>query len=694
MVIQPPEVKDDRVRVLINTEKINEIGCSEDVLVTVYKNRYGHSEPLGIKYGDVIEITGRLEALPHRRNPGEFNYGEYLRIHNISAVFTAFGYDKINVTGFREQNFYYSKIVLPVREYSIQVIDSLIGGDEGEYLKGLVLGERSNISKQMKENFINAGVAHIIAVSGLNVAYVIIIIWGVLLFVPIKQSYKTLITILFLLFYMNLTGNTPSIVRAVIMASVFLTAWVIERKPNVYNIVSAAALVILLIDPRQLFDAGFILSFTAVISIIIIYPKLNEAVKQIGWYRNLDPEKLTAKAIKGTMALFLGTVAAQMGTLPITAIMFKKVSVISLLANLFAIPLSNIALAAGFVMIIFSAVSTWLASVFAALNSFLLYVQIILIEFCAGLDHAYVETYFIDRFMFVCYYIALVLALSITKRNLYARVVMILMIALNFFIWRSVIDKTDKAEITYLDAGSSSSTLIKMPLGTSVLVNAGTSTANNTASERNIIPYLKSSGLSALDVLIITSLNTGEFKSACFLINNFPVKKVYIPEFYKPVFESSGLFSKPAGTTVEFIDISKIINRQGNFRVYLYYDSLASGRSLLAQFVYGGQSFLFNDSYTADEDFYNTVQLPVFDGISNHILKTSGAGSFDYTSAEFLTKSDPQFVVISQSRSTRKKLNSDAFTQTLEYFGVNVLTTRNGALIFETDGNTTEIVKW
>lgn len=106
------------------------------------------------------------------------------------------------------------------------------------------------------------------------------------------------------------------------------------------------------------------------------------------------------KFFKAVTALFTGTLAAQLGTL-VTAVMFKKVSIISLVANLFAIPLSNITLAIGFIMVLVSPLSLWLASVFAAVNSMLLYVQLWLIELCASFDLAYVETYFVDVLLFL-----------------------------------------------------------------------------------------------------------------------------------------------------------------------------------------------------------------------------------------------------------------------------------------------------
>jgi competence protein ComEC len=157
-----------------------------------------------------------------------------------------------------------------------------------------------------------------------------------------------------LVFYMNLTGNTPSIVRATIMASVLLLAQVFERKTSFYNIVSFSAFTILIIDPRQLFDAGFILSYSAILSIMILYPKIIEWLNKIKLYANLNTERFAGKSIRIITGLLFGTLAAQIGTLPITALMFKKISMVSLIANLFAIPLSNISLALGFMVIIAS----------------------------------------------------------------------------------------------------------------------------------------------------------------------------------------------------------------------------------------------------------------------------------------------------------------------------------------------------
>ncbi len=694
IISEQPEVNDERIKILLNVQSVNDSASTGEVLTTIYKNKFKEDFLHKFTYGDVIEIKGRLENLPFQRNPGEFNYGEYLKLHDIDAVVTSFGYENLTLNGHAEPSWFRSNIIYPVKEHSIKTIDSLIGGGEGEYLKGLLLGEKSNISREMKQNFINAGVAHIIAVSGLNVAYVILILWGILIIIPIKYSYKIFITIGCLLFYMELTGNTPSIVRAVIMASIFLIAQIAERKPNSYNIVSFAALVILIIDPRQLFDAGFILSFSALLSLIIIYPIFDKWLQSIKWYSLLNRNKYSVKALRGIFSLFIGTLAAQLGTLPVTALMFKKISIVSLVSNLFAIPLSNISLAIGFIMIIFSTISMWFASYFAAVNSALLYFQISLIEKCAKWDYSFVETYFVDSMMFIFYYIILVLVLSVSLKNINIRIAVILLLTMNFMIWKDISGKTNEAELTFLYAGSSNSTLVKMPEGTSVMINAGTSNERNNSAGRTIIPYLKSKSIDNIDLLILNSLDKNEFRNLLYLVSNYSVSKIMLPIYYKQVLGGKRFAANFDDTKIEYITGSKIINSKGKFRIYLYYDSLLQGSTMMTQFLYGDQSFVFTDAVAPEDNIFNTIFLNKLD-LSIQVLKVTGSGSFIKTPPEFITQTDPEYIVIGETVTGRKKVNSEIFSNILDNSGYNILNVGSeGAVILKTYGDFTRRVIW
>ncbi len=694
VIIEQPDINEERIRIIIDVEAINDSITSGLVLASVYKNKFKEEFPNRLTYGDVVEIKGKVLELPFQRNPGEFDYGKYLKLHGIDAVFSSYGFENISLLGHKTPNLFKSYVIIPVKEHSIKTIDELIGGEEGEYMKGLLLGERSNISKEMKQNFINAGVAHIIAVSGLNVVYVILIIWGILIFIPIKYSYKVFITIGCLLFYMDLTGNTSSIVRAVIMASIFLIAHIAERKPNSYNIISFAAMVILVIDPRQLFDAGFILSFTALLSIIIIYPIFNKLINSISWYKSLNDKKYSVIAFKSIISLFMGTLAAQLGTLPITAIMFKKISIVSLVANLFAIPLSNISLAIGFIMVIFSPFSMWLASVFAAVNSALLYMQLLLIELCAKWDYSFVETYFVDSIMFVFYYIILISILSISVKNFRFRILLILFLTVNFVVWKDVSSKTKEAEITFLYTGPSNSTLVKMPGGSSVMINAGSSNVRYNSAERTVIPYLKSNSVKNIDLLILNSLDKNEFRNLLYLVRNFDVSKIMLPVFYKNVLSNRSFNKNFIKTKIEYVTASRIVNQKGNFRIFIYYDSLYQGSSMMTQFLYGDQSYVFNDAVTPVENFYNSIYLNKF-YLNMQVLRVPGSGSFYTAQPEFISDTDPEYIVIGETNSGRKKVNSEIFAATLNETGYNVLNVgKEGAVILKTNGDFTRNVKW
>ncbi|NOS84754.1 MAG: DUF4131 domain-containing protein [Ignavibacteria bacterium] len=694
VVAEQPEIKEDRIRVLVELNSLNDSAANGFVLASIYNNKFKEDKSVNLTYGDVVELKGKIEPLPPGRNPGEFDYGRYLKLHGVDAVFSAYGFENITLSGQEQQNPFHSYIIIPVKQYSIKVVDENVGGEGGEYLKGLLLGERSNISKEMKENFINAGVAHIIAVSGLNVVYVMLIIWGILLFIPVRQSIKIFLTIGCLLFYMDLTGNTPSIVRAVIMASIFLIAQLAERKPNNYNIISFAALVILFIDPRQLFDAGFILSFSALLSIVVIYPIFSRWMNSIAWYKELDGSKNIVKAFKAVITLFLGTLAAQAGTLPVTAIMFKKISIVSLFSNLFAIPLSNISLAIGFIMVLVSPFTGWLASVFGAVNSALLYVQILLIEFCAKLDFAFVQTYFVDWMMFVVYYVMLVLLLTVKQGNYKLRIAVILLLGLNYVVWKDVSGMTDEAEITYLYTGSANSTMIKMPGGSTVMINAGTSNDKYNSAQRTVIPYLKGSGVDKLDLLVINSLDKNEFRNLLYLVQNFEISKVMMPVHYKRIVNEKGFEGNFRNTNVEFVTGSKIVNRNGNFRLFIYYDSLLAGSSMMTQFLYGEQSFVFNDAITPEENIFNTVYLNTLD-LNMQGIRVTGSGTFNTTSAAMITEINPEYIIIGETVTGRRKVSQEIFSAALNETGYNVLDVgKSGAVILKTNGDFTRRVDW
>ena len=690
-LLEPPDRDDNRIKFIISSDSIVTYnGCTQvtgNVMVSVFKNKYSENFVHRLNYGDYVQVDGQLEQLPHKRNPGEFDYGEYLKLHGIEASFTSFGYDKISFMQPTVPNIFKKSIIYPVKEYTLSAIEKYIGGDEGEFMKGLVLGERSNISKEIKENFVNDGISHIIAVSGLNVAYVIIIITLFLQLFPLRNSGRVLITMLVLVFYMNLTGNVPSIVRATIMSCVFLASQLFERKTISLNAVALSALVILLVDPRQIFDAGFILSFWAILSMVFIFPKLQNILKSVKFLNN--PGSPVKRIIYASFIFVMGTLAAQIGTIPITAFMFKKISLVSLVTNMVAIPVSNLAMAMGFLLVFTSLVSSWVASAIGITSGFILKMLLVFIDFFAHLNYSFIETYTADYFFLFCFYASVYFLLFYPKGRLPARISISILIVANYFVFKTVFAFNDNLSAVYLDVGNSNTCFISLPDESSVLINTGSSTLKYCSAERNVIPYLKLKGKSYVDFMCITSLDKDEFRNLLYMVSHFRIGKIYCRGIYKSLFFDTSWVNKFIGTKIVCVDSPLVFKENPAIRLFLIPD-INSINSLTVVCIYGSREFVFTDV----EDSGYQPFLKFDKNIKTSVLKVPFSGSFDFTSPEFIAKTNPENIVISSS-GERKRYNSDVFIRSVEETGIKVSKIRDeGAVMFETDGEILHRVGW
>ncbi len=279
-----------------------------------------------LQIGNKIKIIGTLRKGRGQRNPGEFDYYKYLQSKSISGLFyikkssdfriVEQSTDKINNT------------IHKIRKWISEQIERSHNTITSGLLKGLLLADRSEIDYRTKENFINSGVIHVLAVSGLHVGFIVVIF----LFLTSRFSIypRTILTILGLIAFLLITNSPPSVFRATIMAVVMLLLFLSNRNYNSINTLSIAGLILLLINPSELFNPGFQLSFSAVLSILLFYPIISKRIT-------------TQNKIVRYLLLFTAvSFAAQIGTLPFTLMYFQKLSVISLLANLFVIPLIGI----------------------------------------------------------------------------------------------------------------------------------------------------------------------------------------------------------------------------------------------------------------------------------------------------------------------------------------------------------------
>ena len=186
------------------------------------------------------------------RNPGEFDYNEYLNSLGISGVLNIYGAKDIIILN-NEGNVFES-VIFSLRKFLDWEIKSLHNKQTASLLKGLLLADRSEIDYVTKTQFINAGVIHVLAVSGLHVGFVAIIF--IFLFGRLNIYLRSILTIVGLLLFMFITGLQPSVFRATVMAVIIIIAFMTNRSTNLFNSLALASIIILVLNPEEIFNPG------------------------------------------------------------------------------------------------------------------------------------------------------------------------------------------------------------------------------------------------------------------------------------------------------------------------------------------------------------------------------------------------------------------------------------------------------
>ena len=326
------------------------------------------------QYGDRLMVKGTIKR-PHKweREKTNFNYKAYLENQNIFAIINA---SEKNVTLLSHN--YKSNPVIRfayfIREKLKNMFLEKMPLESGAFLRAILLGDRSELPKKLNESFRNSGTMHILAISGLNVA----LLAGAFLFLfkllRLRRELYYILTMLSLIFLMVLTGSSASVVRATIMCIVFLTGRLLGRPIDAYNSLGTAAFIILAINPKDVFDIGFQLSFTAVWSMVYFMPKLTQFIKK-DWNFHIKRHLLESLAI---------SISATLGTFPLIVYYFRMATPIAVISNIFIVPLMFILMIGGLCFIALG----WLPFIgvfISSFNNILANFIFFLAEFFAGI---------------------------------------------------------------------------------------------------------------------------------------------------------------------------------------------------------------------------------------------------------------------------------------------------------------------
>jgi competence protein ComEC len=414
MVSQDPEVGDKTSQLRLSASEIRLKGGWQEVQgdALLFVPRYP-----AYSYGDILQVTGELETPPifYNEESGEveFDYRSYLAHEGIYSTMLYPEIEKLETgQGFKPLEWLYS-----LRNRLSQTLAQVLPEPQASLAQGIVLGIRSNIPSQLNENFSETGTAHILAISGLNLAIVAGLVLSIGTWLFGRQHYIYIWLALGTIWlYTLITGMNPPVVRSAIMASIFLVAELLGRQRSAITALTFAAAIMVGFNPQLLWSASFQMSFLAIIGLIFIFPPLRDFGRRfinarLGKYPKLVP---AATLVSDSFSVTLGAIIA---VWPVVAYYFGIVSLVGPVATLLALPalpgiitLGALTAGLGLIALPVAQVSGWLAWLFL---SYLLLV----VNGFATLPRSHIEIGSIIVPLIWVYYPALTLVLWFINRR-------------------------------------------------------------------------------------------------------------------------------------------------------------------------------------------------------------------------------------------------------------------------------------
>jgi competence protein ComEC len=410
-----------------------------------------------LSYGSVLAVNIAPQPVPRSGNPFQFDYKRYLSDRGV--CYTAF-IKPANWIRIGNEGVWIKKKALLLRDKLVLMFQANgLTGDELAVASALTLGYQDLLDDELRHVYSSSGAMHILSVSGLHVGILYVLFSYLLSFLDkrvLTRAIKAMVLLVFLWFFALLTGLPPCVQRSALMFSFLVVSDFFNRKSNIYNTLAASAFVLLVINPYNLLDIGFQLSYLAVVSIVFFYPYLYRLIYVESW------------VLDKAWSLVAVSIAAQFGTFSICLFYFNQFPNYFLLANLIAIPLSTIALYLSVFLIIvspFTVIAGYAGKAFSftvgLLNHGLEYVEKLPYSVSEGIHITALQ-------MFVA--IGVILALSfylVTKRFRYISATLLLIIVFLSLNLDADIQRANTKEFVVFNIGTKS--LMSFRSGNSII---------------------------------------------------------------------------------------------------------------------------------------------------------------------------------------------------------------------------------
>ncbi len=751
-LLSAPEIGLEKSRLLLDAEHLQLKNHALPVSGRIRLSMPG-TPPPGIIPGDKVMARAKLSRPRSYGVPGAFDYQTFLTYQSIWAngwIYSPFLISEVHeikkIPFYKKLPFFAEQIRQKIGNF----LQTSLPPTTSSIYKAILIGDRSGISPEIIENYKTTGSIHLLAISGMHMGLIaltlgFIITWllkrseRILLKWPVVKS-AAIISLLPLAFYAFIAGLNTPVFRALIMLYIFIGALLFNRQWSILNNIAIAALILLALNPTELFTVSFQLSFTAVCAIAIIYPRLSDFLNldAISTNNKSQPVKqsLSQKTFKFALAGLTLSTAATLGTAPLLAFHFNRISLLSPITTLLIEPFlclwSLIIGLVGCILLPFPAI----ANPIFQIGSWGITVSNYITAALAKLPMASIWLATPTFSAIILYYITLITVFSYlqksqwpfskkqpaqlkqvrpAKKGITLLIFSIITISLVLHFQKET-NTPEQATISVLDVGQGLATVLEFPSGKTFIIDGGKSHAGRTSNfnvgQDLIAPFLWKKRISNLDGIIISHPHADHYNGIKFLTKHFKPKVIWVnlAKTQNPsLAEYNNLLTQAEslGIPIKIPTKDQVIFKEDNFSIQSIAnlhrghidklegsaarkrDAMGNNKSLVIKLVAGNRTILFPGDIEREAE---NVIIADQTEIMADVLIAPHHGSITSSTNEFIKKVGGKQVIISAGANKWGKFPSMEVLENYYKAGYKILTTgKSGTISIETDGEDLQI---
>lgn len=649
-------------RFIVEVERVGDKPASGAIILTAY------NEIKPARIGDKITAEGKIKFITNYKNPGQIDSVTRLKSDGITARMSA-GKNGVEIeeveVGLWTK---FLRMVAAIREHYKESMAGVMSSEDAAAIFAMLFGGYAGLNPELVEEFATTGIVHILSVSGSHMSLLAAATAALCLILRVPPKITMALGIFVIGTYTLLSGVLPQVVRSAIMGILVFVGTAARYEFVSARFLSLAALGMLLWSPLLIFDISFQLSFSATAGLMY----LSEDLRLMMWKL---PRWFTMPAAM--------TISAQVASLPIIIWYFNQVSLSSVLANVFVMPLLEIVIVGGLLGGLVALIIPFAGKIFFVAESLIFGTGAELNKLFARLPFSAVQVPTLGFSAGFIYYLALIF------RRAEILILLIVLLAVSFF-------KTGgNVEVSFIDVGQGDCAVVLTPNRKCLIFDTGGVREKVfDVGGRVVIPYLKHENIFAVDTIFLTHCHEDHSGGAGTIIRKMPVREIITANESKSDYAAVFGISEQKLKNLRAGSQGEVFKIDGVTIEILYAPKIGSGNEIsnVYKISYGNISFLITGDLVKENE---TDMLAKNIEVSSTVLKIGHHGSKTSSSEEFLKAVNPKVAVICVGYGNNFGHPRAEVLENLEKINTKIYRTdKDGLIKFTTDGKNLNVKKF